>query len=56
MSNHSECEKVRLVDRCVRCNPGYSDPNQARWIYEEQRRTGASLREVEQSYVRKHKK
>lgn len=53
MDAHAACKKVRLVDRCVECNPGYNDPNQAFWIYREQKRTKADLREVEQSYIDK---
>lgn len=51
---HPECEKVRLVDRCVQCNPGYGDPGQANEIYQECKRTGAPLREVEQAYLDRH--
>lgn len=45
------CERLRLIDRCVRCNPGYSDNRQDWWIYSEQKRTGATLEQAERKYL-----
>jgi hypothetical protein len=45
------CEHLRLSDRCVRCNPGYSDERQNFWIYSEQKRTGATREEIERRYL-----
>jgi hypothetical protein len=53
-SDHARCKKLRMIDRCVVCNPGYGDRNQSNWIWQHQKRTGASLREAEHAYVRAH--
>lgn len=45
------CERLRLVDRCVRCNPGYSDNRQNFWIYSEQKRNGGTREQAEQKYL-----
>jgi hypothetical protein len=55
MSNHPQCDAVRLVDRCCQCNPGYSDQNQAYSIYKETKR-GKSLAQAERDDVQKRRK
>lgn len=56
MTTHSSCARLRLVDRCVSCNPGYSDNNQAYWIYEYCKREGCDLRTAERAYIAAHQK
>lgn len=54
MSNHPNCDAVRLVDRCVQCNPGYGDQNQTYSIYKAVK-GGKSLAEAERADVQKRK-
>lgn len=48
---HPQCAKVRMADRCVRCNPGYDDPDQSDWLYEQTVKNGLSREEAELAYV-----
>ncbi|WP_165777737.1 hypothetical protein [Amycolatopsis antarctica] len=54
MPKHSACAAVRLVDRCVQCNPGYSDPSQAYRIWQDAKRYGlAAAERIEQQKKRR---
>jgi hypothetical protein len=50
-SCNAGCDKVRLVDRCVRCNPGYSDKDQKDMILLATK-WGVSLKEAERDYIK----
>lgn len=50
-TRHPDCEQVRLVDRCVHCNPGYLDSNQSREIYLKSKRYGWDLARAEQEWL-----